>query len=53
MLDPFSGKAKMLLLRHLVLAVPLASNQADVFGGMFHLAGNENTYVCFTKVPVQ
>lgn len=45
MLDLFSGKAKMLLLRHLVLAVPLSSNQADVFGRMFHLVGNENTCV--------
>lgn len=46
-------KAKMLLLRHLLLAVYLASNQTDVFGGMFHLVGNENAYMCFTKVPVQ
>lgn len=43
----------MLLVRPMVLAVPLASNQADVGGERCHLVGNENAHVCFTKVPVQ
>lgn len=43
----------MLLLGHLVLAVLLASNQADPCRGMCHLVGSEYVYVYFTEVPVQ